>query len=85
VLHQIGAQDSFISRHFEAHFTRVVFVASLIGLAAAWVFFYLLGQLIDEARSAGFLISLTSIPIGAIVLSWLVTRISVRQQLKMRI
>ena len=38
VLHQIGAQDSFISRRFETHFVKLTAIASALGFLA-WAFF----------------------------------------------
>ncbi|MDB2668375.1 hypothetical protein N9Y74_00650 [Alphaproteobacteria bacterium] len=85
VLHQIGAHDSFISRRFEAHFTLATFWAALAGLLAAWGFFYVLSALLPEAGSMGFLLTLTPVPLGAIFLSWMVTRGYVMRRLKARI
>ncbi len=85
ILHQTGAFDGFISLRFEAHFVRAALLASLSGLVAAWSFFYALGGLVAEAREIDFLLNLTIIPFGTVLLSWLVTRISVRQRLKIRI
>lgn len=82
VLHQIGAQDGYISRRFELHFIRVVALAALAGLAAAWVFFYTLGGLVAEARHADFLVYLLPMPVAAILLSWQVTRRYVLARLK---
>ena len=82
VLHQIGAQDGYISRRFEGHFVRVVSLAAMAGLAAALVFFYALGGLIAEARDLNFLIYLTPLPLAAIVLSWQVTRRYVLRNLR---
>ena len=82
VLHQIGAQDSYISRRFEAHFVRTVSLAALAGLAAALVFFYALGALVAEARHVEFLIWLTPPPLAAIFLSWQVTRRYVLSRLR---
>lgn len=82
VLHQIGAHDGYISRRFEAHFVRVVGLAALLGLAAAWLFFYTLGGLVAEARHIGFLIYLLPMPLAAIILSWQVTRRYVLARLK---
>lgn len=82
VLHQIGAQDGYISRRFEAHFVRNVSYAALAGLALALLFFYALGALVPEAREAAFLIMLAPVPLAAILLSWQVTRRYVLQRLK---
>lgn len=82
VLHQIGAHDGYISRRFEAHFVRVVGLAALLGLAAAWLFFYTLGGLVTEARHIGFLVYLLPMPLAAIILSWQVTRRYVLARLK---
>lgn len=82
VLHQIGAQDSFISRRFEAHFTSATLTAALAGLFAAWGFFYVVSALVIEAGSLLFLITLTPVPFGAVLISWLVTRIYVMRRLK---
>ena len=82
VLHQIGAQDGYISRRFEGHFVRVVSLAAIAGLAAALVFFYALGGLLAEARDPSFLIYLTPLPLAAIVLSWQVTRRYVLRNLR---
>ncbi len=82
VLHQIGAQDGYISRRFEAHFIRRTALAATAGLAAAFIFFYTLGGLVAEARSADFLVLLLPMPIAAIVLSWQVTRRYVLRRLK---
>lgn len=82
VLHQIGAQDGYISRRFEGHFVRVVSLAAIAGLAAALVFFYALGGLLAEARDPRFLIYLTPLPLAAIVLSWQVTRRYVLRNLR---
>lgn len=82
VLHQIGAQDGYISRRFEAHFVRNVSYAALAGLALALLFFYALGALVPEARDPTFLIMLAPVPLAAILLSWQVTRRYVLQRLK---
>ncbi len=82
VLHQIGAHDGYISRRFEAHFVRTVALAALLGLAAAWLFFYTLGGLVAEARDIGFLVYLLPMPLAAIILSWQVTRRYVLARLK---
>ncbi len=82
VLHQIGAQDGYISRHFEGHFVRVVSIAALAGLVAALIFFYALGGLVPEARALNFLIYLVPLPLAAIVLSWQVTRRYVLRNLR---
>ena len=82
VLHQIGAQDGYISRRFEAHFIRRTALAATAGLAAAFIFFYTLGGLVAEARSADLLVLLLPMPIAAIVLSWQVTRRYVLRRLK---
>ncbi len=82
VLHQIGAYDGYISRRFETHFVRIVAIAALLGLAAAWVFFYTLGGLVAEARSIDFLVYLLPMPLAAIILSWQVTRRYVLARLK---
>ena len=73
VLHQIGAQDGYISRRFEGHFVRVVSLAAFAGLAAALIFFYAMGALVEEARHGDFLITLIPLPLAAIFLSWQVT------------
>ena len=85
VLHQIGAQDGFISRRFEAHFTRAVSWAAFGGMAAAVLFFYLLGNLFADARNPELALSLLPIPILTILLSWLVTRQYVRRRLRLEI
>ena len=82
VLHQIGAHDGYISRRFEAHFVRIVAIAALLGLAAAWLFFYTLGGLVAEARDIGFLVYLLPMPLAAIILSWQMTRRYVLARLK---
>lgn len=82
VLHQIGAQDGYVSRRFEAHFVRVVALASFAGLTAAWLFFYSLGVLVAEARQIEFLLTLLPMPVAAILLSWQVTRRYVLARLK---
>lgn len=82
VLHQIGAQDGYISRRFEFHFLRVVAIAALCGLAASWLFFYTLGALVAEARQMEFLVTLLPMPMAAILLSWQVTRRYVLARLK---
>ena len=58
VLHQIGAHDGYISRRFEGHFIRRTALAAVLGLAAAFIFFYTLGGLVGEARHADFLVLL---------------------------
>ncbi|MGI9439996.1 MAG: cell division protein FtsX [Parvibaculales bacterium] len=85
VLHQIGAQDGFISRHFEAHFTRAVSWAALGGMVAALLFFYLLGGLFADARNPELALFLLPVPITTILLSWLVTRQYVRHRLRLEI
>ena len=85
VLHQIGAQDGYISRRFEGHFVRNVALAGTSGLMLALVFFYALGALVPEARDAAFLIMLLPVPLAAILLSWQVTRRYVLQRLKVQI
>lgn len=85
VLHQIGAQDGYISRRFEGHFVRNVALAGTGGLMLALVFFYALGALVPEARDAAFLIMLLPVPLAAILLSWQVTRRYVLQRLKVQI
>ena len=82
VLHQIGAQDGFISQRFEAHFTRSTLWAALAGLFSAWGFFYVVSALVAEAGSLPFLLTLTPIPVGAVLISWVVTRIYVMRRLK---
>lgn len=82
VLHQIGAQDGYVSRRFEAHFVRVVALAGFAGLTAAWLFFYSLGVLVAEARQIEFLLTLLPMPVAAILLSWQVTRRYVLARLK---
>lgn len=82
VLHQIGAQDGYIARRFEAHFVRQTGLAALFGLGAALAFFYALGGLVEEARSSTFLILLAPLPAAAIVLAWQVTRRYVLRSLK---
>jgi len=82
LLHQIGAHDGYISRRFEAHFVRVVGLAALLGLAAAWLFFYTLGGLVAEACHIGFLVYLLPMPLAAIILRWQVTRRYVLARLK---
>lgn len=85
VLHQIGAQDGYISRRFEGHFVRNVALAGTGGLALALLFFYALGALVPEARNGAFLIMLLPVPLAAILLSWQVTRRYVLQRLKVQI
>lgn len=82
VLHQIGAQDSYVSRRFERHFVRVVSLAAGTGLLAALGFFYALGGLVNEARDPAFLVWLTPLPVAAIGLAWQVTRRYVLRSLK---
>ena len=82
VLHQIGAQDGYISRRFEGHFVRIVGLASLGGLALALAFFYALGALVPEARHGAFLVNLLPVPLAALLLSWQVTRRYVLARLK---
>ncbi|MGC6535513.1 MAG: cell division protein FtsX [Parvibaculales bacterium] len=82
VLHQIGAQDGYISRRFEAHFVRTVCIAALAGLAASVGFFYALGGLVADAREGAFLLLLTPVPLAAIFLSWQVTRRYVLRRLR---
>ena len=81
VLHQIGAQDRFISRHFEFHFTRLTLISSAIGLMLAIIVFSGLGDLIADARDPNFWAWLLPVPIGFVVLSWLVTRHHVMRNL----
>ena len=85
VLHQIGAQDGYISRSFEGHFVRNVALAGTGGLVLALLFFYALGALVPEARDKAFLIMLLPVPLAAILLSWQVTRRYVLQRLKAQI
>ncbi len=85
VLHQIGAQDSFISRRFESHFIGTVSVAAFGGTLSAGVFFHLLGDLLPQARSIAFSLSLLPVPAATIGLSWLVTRQYVRRRLRLTI
>ena len=85
VLHQIGAQDGYISRRFEGHFVRNVALAGTGGLVLALLFFYALGALVPEARDEAFLIMLLPVPLAAILLSWQVTRRYVLQRLKAQI
>lgn len=82
VLHQIGAQDGYISRRFEAHFMRTTARAALAGTVLALLFFYALGALVPEARQGDFLIHLAPVPLAALFLSWQVTRRYVLRQLK---
>lgn len=82
VLHQIGAQDSYISRRFEGHFVRTVALAAFAGLVLALVFFYALGALVPEARLPAFLVNLVPVPLAALLLSWQVTRRYVLRRLK---
>jgi|SaaInl5LU_22_DNA_1037371.scaffolds.fasta_scaffold05700_7 cell division transport system permease protein len=81
VLHQIGAQDRFISRHFEWHFTRLTLISSVIGLILAMLVFYGLSNLIADAKDPSFWVLLVPVPIGFVVLSWLVTRHHVMRNL----
>lgn len=85
VLHQIGAQDSFISRRFEKHFVKLTIIASTLGFLAALAFFYALGALVPDARSSGFLVYLISVPAIAVPFSWQVTRYYVMTSLKTRV
>ena len=85
VLHQIGAQDSFISRRFETHFVKLTAIASALGFLAALGFFYALGSLVPDARSGGFLVYLTCVPAIAVPFSWQVTRYYVMTSLKARV
>lgn len=73
VLHQIGAQDKFISRLFARHFLKRAVLSSLIGTCAAAGLFYLLGDLIADARSANFFLLLLPVPLAAMLLSWRIT------------
>lgn len=82
VLHQIGAQDGYISRRFEGHFVRIVCLAASLGLLAAVAFFYALGGLVAEARDPSFLMTLLPLPLAAIILSWQVTRRYVLRRLR---
>ena len=85
VLHQIGAQDSFISRRFEKHFVKLTAIASTLGFLAALAFFYALGPLVPDARSSGFLVYLICVPAIAVPFSWQVTRYYVMTSLKTRV
>lgn len=85
VLHQIGAQDSFISRRFEKHFVKLTAIASTLGFLAALAFFYALGPLVPDARSSGFLVYLICVPAIAMPFSWQVTRYYVMTSLKTRV
>ena len=85
VLHQIGAQDGYISRRFEGHFIGRTALAAALGLAASMVFFYALGGLVAEARTLDFLVLLLPMPIAAILLSWQVTRRYVLRRLRTQI
>tara|TARA_X000000950_G_scaffold227364_1_gene274471 strand:- start:50 stop:910 length:861 start_codon:yes stop_codon:yes gene_type:complete len=85
VLHQIGAQDSFISRRFEKHFAKLTLIAATLGFLSAVAFFYALGSLVPDARTGSFLIYLLSIPAAAIPFSWQVTRYYVMATLKTRV
>jgi cell division transport system permease protein len=85
VLHQIGAQDSFISRRFEKHFVKLTAIASALGFLAALAFFYALGSLVPDARSAAFLVYLVCVPALAVPFSWQVTRYYVMTSLKTRV
>ena len=82
VLQQIGAQDNYISRRFEAHFTGMVALAAFGGTLAACGFFYLLGNVLPQARTSEFALSLWPVPLTTIALSWLVTRQYVRHRLR---
>ena len=57
-------------------------LAAVLGLAAAFIFFYTLGGLVDEARHADFLALLLPMPLAAIFLSWQVTRRYVLRRLR---
>ncbi len=74
VLHQIGAYDRFISRHFEMHFLRLTFISSLIGGVLAACIFALLGTLVPDAHNPLFFALLLPVPLGFGALSWAVTR-----------
>lgn len=82
ILHQIGARDAFISRHFEAHFVKLTLYSSVAGLLLAATMFFLLGELVPDARTTALLLWLTPIPIGFICLSWFVTRRHVFRNLR---
>ena len=81
VLHQIGAMDGYISRRFETHFTRATLLAPVGGLLAAFGFFDALAGRVPGAPETQFLVALTPIPVGAVVISWLVTRSYVMRRL----
>jgi len=74
VLHQIGAYDRFIARHFEVHFIRLTFISALIGGLLAGSVFALLGTLVPDAHNPVFFALLLPIPFGFAILSWIVTR-----------
>ena len=57
-------------------------LAAMLGLAAAFIFFYTLGGLVGEARHADFLVLLVPMPLAAILLSWQVTRRYVLRRLR---
>jgi len=82
VLHQIGAHDTFISRHFEIHFVKLTLYSSLAGLLLAGSVFLLLGELFADARSSTLLIWLIPVPCGFVFLSWFVTRRHVLRNLQ---
>ena len=81
-LHQFGGQGGFIPRRFVAHFPRSTLWAALAGLFSAGGFFYVVSDLVAEAGSLPFLLTLTPIPVGAVLISWVVTRTYVMRRLK---
>jgi cell division transport system permease protein len=85
VLHQIGAHDSYISRRFEGHFVRLTLLAALSGTLAACLFFYLFGTILPDARNSDLYIWLLPVPLGAVFLSWQVTRHHVIRNLRARL
>lgn len=82
VLHQIGAQDRFISHHFERHFFQLTLVSSLAGAGLAFGVFLAMNELFEVARQVEFLLWLILVPIGFCVLGWAVTRRHVLRNLE---
>lgn len=74
VLHQIGAQDRFISWHFEQHFLRLTFWWALVGALLAVCVFIVLGEVMSELQNFELLLWLVPVPLGFCLLGWIVTR-----------
>lgn len=74
VLHLIGAHDRFIARQFERHFLSLSFWACSIGYAAAAATFYVSFTYLPNMHGGLFFIWLTIVPVGSLLVTWIIIR-----------